>query len=145
MATTLRSGLNRDLGYTDADQVEHVAGAAETARLLVDAGLIVLVSVTSPFRSERRAARELFAPAEFVEIFVDTPLALCEARQPDLYRKARSGELRNVIGIDAPYEAPENAEIVVDGAAGAAEDLAGRIVEGLYGMDNREGLLGSGI
>jgi bifunctional enzyme CysN/CysC len=141
----LRSGLNRDLGYTDADQVEHVRRAAETARLLVDAGLVVLVAVTSPFRSERRAARELFAPAEFVEIFVDTPLALCEARQPDLYLKARSGELRNVIGIDAPYEAPENAEIVVDGGAGSAEALARRIVEKLYGMDNREGLLGSGI
>ena len=130
----LRMGLNRDLEFTDAGQVEHVRRTAEVARLFADAGMIVLVAVTSPFRSERRMARDLFDPAEFVEIFVDTPLELCEEREPEgIYRKARDGELHNVSGIDLPYERPEMAEITVSGADGSAEQLAERIVRELWG------------
>jgi bifunctional enzyme CysN/CysC len=129
----LRHGINRDLDFTDGGHVEHIRRAAEVSRLFVDAGLIVLVAVTSPFRNERRMARELFAPAEFVEIFVDTPLEVCETRQPDLYKMARSGELRNVTGIDSAYELPEAPEITVRGAEGSTEDLAERIVTELYG------------
>ncbi len=144
---TLRQGLNRDLGYTDADQVEHVRRVAEVARLFAEAGLIVLVAVTSPFRNERRAARELFAAGEFVEIFVDTPLAVCEAREPELYGRARAGELRHVTGIDAVYEVPETPEITIAGGEGPAEQLAERIVSELYGggLLEAEQLIGAGI
>ncbi len=130
----LRRGLNRDLDFGDADQVEHVRRTAEVARLFVDAGMIVLVAVTSPFRRERRAARELFEPAEFVEIFVDTPIELCEEREPDgIYQKARIGELHDVSGVDLTYEPPEQAEIVVSGAEGSAEQIAERIVRQFWG------------
>jgi bifunctional enzyme CysN/CysC len=130
----LRRGLNRDLDFTDAGQVEHIRRVAEVARLFVDAGLIVLASVTSPFRNERRAAREIHAPGEFVEIFVDTPLQVCEERDTTgLYRKARAGEIRNVAGIDSVYEAPENPEITVNGVQASAQALAEQIVRELYG------------
>ncbi len=130
----LRRGLNRDLGFTDADQVEHVRRVAEVARILVESGLIVLASVTSPFRSERRAAREILSEGELVEIFVDTPLAICEEREgTGLYRRARAGELRNVAGIDTPYEPPESPEITVDGAGISAEEIAEGIVKELFG------------
>jgi bifunctional enzyme CysN/CysC len=130
----LRQGLNRDLDFTDAGQVEHIRRVAEVARLFVDAGLIVLASVTSPFRSERRAAREILEPGEFVEIFVDTPLPICEERDTTgLYQKARTGEIRNVAGIDTVYEAPEHPEIIVNGAQASAEALAEQIVRELYG------------
>jgi bifunctional enzyme CysN/CysC len=130
----LRQGLNRDLDFTDAGQVEHIRRVAEVARLFVDAGLIVLASVTSPFRNERRAAREIHAPGEFVEIFVDTPLQVCEERDTTgLYRKARAGEIRNVAGIDSVYEAPENPEITVNGVQASAQALAEQIVRELYG------------
>ncbi|MDE2182506.1 MAG: sulfate adenylyltransferase subunit CysN [Alphaproteobacteria bacterium] len=110
----VRHGLNRDLGFTDADRVENIRRVAETARLFVDAGLIVLVSFISPFRSERRMARELMGEGEFIEVFVDTPLEVCVARDPKgLYAKARAGAIRNFTGIDSPYEPPENAELVV--------------------------------
>ena len=103
----VRHGLNRDLGFTDADRVENIRRVAETAKLMSDAGLIVLVSFISPFRSEREMARGLMPAGEFVEIFVDTPLALAEARDPKgLYARARAGEIKNFTGIDAPYEAP---------------------------------------
>jgi len=108
----VRHGLNRDLGFTEADRVENVRRVAEVAKLIVDAGLIVLVSLISPFRSERRMARELFAEGEFVEVFVDTPIAECERRDvKGLYAKARKGELKNFTGIDSPYEAPESPEL----------------------------------
>ena len=108
----VRHGLNRDLGFTDADRVENIRRVAEVAKLMVDAGLIVLVSFISPFRAERRMARELFEDGEFVEIFVDTPLAVCEQRDPKgLYRKARAGALANFTGISSPYEPPEAPEI----------------------------------
>ncbi len=108
----VRHGLNRDLGFTEADRVENIRRVAEVAKLMVDAGLIVLVSFISPFRSERRLARELFAKGEFVEVFVDTPLAECERRDPKgLYAKARRGELKNFTGIDSEYEPPAAAEV----------------------------------
>jgi bifunctional enzyme CysN/CysC len=110
----VRHGLNRDLGFTDADRVENIRRVAETAKLFVDAGLIVLVSFISPFRSERRMARELVGEGEFVEVFVDTPLDLCITRDPKgLYRKAKAGEIKNFTGIDSPYEPPERADIVL--------------------------------
>jgi bifunctional enzyme CysN/CysC len=110
----VRHGLNRDLGFTDADRVENIRRVAEAAKLFVDAGLIVLVSFISPFRSERRMARELVGEGEFVEVFVDTPLEVCMARDPKgLYEKARAGTIKNFTGIDSPYEPPEHAEIVV--------------------------------
>jgi bifunctional enzyme CysN/CysC len=129
----LRHGLNRDLDFTDAGQVEHVRRVAEVSKLFVDAGIIVLAAVTSPFRNERHMARELFDEAEFVEIFVNTPLEVCETRQPELYQRARAGELSNVTGIDSTYEPPENPEITVSGAESSAEELAEQIVTELYG------------
>ena len=103
----LRHGLNRDLGFTQADRVENIRRVAEVAKLMVDAGLLVLVAFISPFRAERELARSLFAPGEFVEVFVDASLAECERRDPKgLYAKARRGELKNFTGIDSPYEPP---------------------------------------
>ncbi len=110
----VRHGLNRDLGFTDADRVENIRRVAEAAKLFVDAGLIVLVSFISPFRSERRMARELLGKDEFVEVFVDTPLEVCMARDPKgLYEKAKAGTIKNFTGIDSPYEPPERAELVL--------------------------------
>jgi bifunctional enzyme CysN/CysC len=128
----VRHGLNRDLGFTEEDRVENIRRVAEVARLMVDAGLIVLVSFISPYRAERRFARERFAPGEFLEVFVDTPLELCEARDlKGLYRRARAGEIPNFTGISAPYEAPETPEVRVDGASEAADSAAERIVRQL--------------
>jgi bifunctional enzyme CysN/CysC len=125
----IRHGLNKDLGFTDADRVENIRRVAETARLFVDAGLIVMVSFISPFRSERRMARDLFGEGEFIEVFVDTPLALCESRDPKgLYRKARAGLIRNFTGIDSAYEPPEHAELTVDTSESSADALTERIL-----------------
>ncbi|MFN3354140.1 MAG: sulfate adenylyltransferase subunit CysN [Brevundimonas sp.] len=125
----VRHGLNRDLGFTDEDRVENIRRVAEVARLMVDAGLIVLVSFISPFRAERRLARDLLGPGEFVEVFVDAPLEVAEARDPKgLYRKARAGELANFTGVDSPYERPDAAEIVIDTTAETAGRAAERIV-----------------
>ena len=125
----MRHGLNKDLGFTDADRVENIRRVAETARLFVDAGLIVMVSFISPFRSERRMARDLFGDDEFIEVFVDTPLALCESRDPKgLYRKARAGLIRNFTGIDSAYEPPEHAELTVDTSESSADALTERIL-----------------
>ena len=108
----LRHGLNRDLGFTDADRVENIRRVAEVARLMVDAGLIVLASFISPFRSERELARSRLEPGEFIEVHVDVPLAVAEARDAKgLYARARRGELPHFTGIDSPYEAPEAPEI----------------------------------
>jgi bifunctional enzyme CysN/CysC len=108
----VRHGLNRDLGFTEADRVENIRRVAEVARLMVDAGLVVLVSFISPYRAERRMARGMFAPGEFVEVFVDAPLEECERRDPKgLYAKARRGQLANFTGIDSAYENPESPEI----------------------------------
>ncbi len=125
----LRHGLNRDLGFTEADRVENIRRAGEVARLMVDAGLIVLCSFISPFRAERRAVRELFAPGEFIEVFVDAPLAVAEARDvKGLYRRARLGQIPNFTGIDSPYEPPERAEVVLDTAAHDAAESAGELL-----------------
>jgi bifunctional enzyme CysN/CysC len=111
----VRHGLSKDLGFTAQDRVENIRRVAEVAHLMVDAGLIVLVSFISPFRSERRMARDLFAPGEFFEVFIDTPLAQAEQRDvKGLYAKARRGELKNFTGIDSPYEVPEIPEIRID-------------------------------
>jgi bifunctional enzyme CysN/CysC len=108
----VRHGLNRDLGFTEEDRVENIRRVAEVARLMADAGLIVLVSFISPFRAERRMARELMGEGEFVEIFVDTPFEECARRDPKgLYKRALNGEIKNFTGVDSPYEAPENAEV----------------------------------
>jgi len=131
----VRHGLNRDLGFRDADRVENIRRVAEVARLMTDAGLIVLVSFISPFRSERRMARELFAEGEFIEVFVDTTLQDAERRDPKgLYAKARRGELRNFTGIDSPYEAPEAPELHIDTATTSAEEAADLIVACLGGL-----------
>ena len=128
----VRHGLNRDLGFTDEDRVENIRRVAEVAKLMVDAGLIVLVSFISPFRSERRMARALVEDGEFIEIFVDAPLAVAEERDPKgLYRKARRGELKNFTGIDSPYETPEHAEIRVDTTATTPENAAEQITASL--------------
>ena len=128
----LRHGLNRDLGFTAADRVENVRRAAETARMMADAGLIVLAAMISPFAAERRMARELMAEGEFLEVFVDAPLATVEARDvKGLYAKARSGELKNFTGIDSPYEAPEAPEVHLDVAGLSVEASADRIIAAL--------------
>ena len=130
----VRHGLNRDLGFTEEDRVENIRRVGEVSKLMVDAGLIVLVSFISPFRAERRMARDLLDEGEFVEVHVDTPLAVAEARDvKGLYRKARAGELKNFTGVDSPYEAPESPEIVVDTTTMSAEQAAERIVAWLNG------------
>jgi bifunctional enzyme CysN/CysC len=130
----VRHGLNKDLGFTDQDRVENIRRVAEVARLMVDAGLIVMVSFISPFRSERRMARALVAAGEFIEVFVDTPLSLAEARDAKgLYKKARRGELKNFTGIDSPYEAPEDPEIRLDAAQLTPEAAASRVIAHLRG------------
>ena len=125
----VRHGLNKDLGFTEEDRVENIRRVAEVAKLMVDAGLIVIVSFISPFRSERRAARSLVEDGEFIEVFVDTPLAVAEERDPKgLYKKARGGELKNFTGIDSPYERPEHAEVRIDTTANAPETTADIVV-----------------
>ena len=128
----VRHGLNRDLGFTDADRVENIRRVAEVSKLMVDAGLITLVSFISPFRAERELARNLMEEGEFIEIFVNTPLSVAESRDPKgLYKKARAGNLRNFTGIDSPYEAPENPEIEINTDDMSLEDAAERVINGL--------------
>ncbi len=126
----VRHGLNRDLGFTDADRVENIRRVAETAKLFVDAGLLVVVTFISPFRSERRMARELVEDGEFLEVYIDTPIEECRRRDPKgLYKKADSGQLKHFTGVNSPYEAPENAEISVNTTTGDPEAHAERIVD----------------
>ena len=128
----VRHGLNRDLGFTDADRVENIRRVGEVAKLMTDAGLIVLTAFISPFRSERRMVRDLMAPGEFMEVWVNTPLEVAEARDvKGLYKKARSGQLKNFTGIDSPYEAPELAELTVNTVELTAEEAADRIVQAI--------------
>ncbi len=137
----VRHGLNRDLDFSDADRVENIRRVAEVAKLMADAGLIVLVSFISPFRNERRMARGLLPDGEFIEIHVDAPLALAEQRDPKgLYRKARAGEIRNFTGIDSPYEPPEKPELRVDTTAVNAEAAAELVIAQLrnQGIIDRE-------
>ena len=137
----LRHGLNKDLGFTNEARVENVRRVAEVAHLMVDAGLIVLACVISPFASERRFARDLFEENEFVEVFVDTPLDECERRDPKgLYRKARAGDIANFTGIDSPYEVPEHPEVRLVAGGRRAEQLAEEVVAYLLqGQGKQEG------
>lgn len=126
----LRHGLTRDLGFTDADRVENVRRIAEVAKLFVDAGMIVLVSAISPFRDERSMAREMMDEGEFIEIFVDCPIEVCEQRDPKgLYRKARAGQIKNFTGVDSAYEPPENPEIVLKTGERSVEEVADQVVD----------------
>jgi bifunctional enzyme CysN/CysC len=131
----VRHGLNKDLGFTEADRVENIRRVAEVSRLMVDAGLVVLVSFISPFRAERRMARDLVGPDEFCEVFVDTPLEVAERRDvKGLYAKARRGDLPNFTGIGSPYEAPENPEIRIDTTAVTLDEAAEQVVNRLREM-----------
>jgi bifunctional enzyme CysN/CysC len=128
----VRHGLNRDLGFTDEDRVENVRRIAEVARLMVDAGLIVITAFISPFRAERAMARGLVGEGEFIEVHVDTPLAVAEERDvKGLYKKARRGELKHFTGIDSPYEAPETPDLRVNTANYSAEQAADQVIEAL--------------
>ncbi len=126
----VRHGLNRDLGFTDADRVENIRRVGEVARLMTDAGLIVLTAFISPFRSERQMVRDLMENGDFVEVYVNTPLDVAEERDvKGLYRKARSGQLKNFTGIDSPYEEPEHAEVVVNTVELSPEEAAEKVLE----------------
>ncbi len=126
----VRHGLNKDLGFTDADRVENIRRTAEVAGLMVDAGLIVIASFISPFRAERDFARSCVGPGEFIEVFVDTPLPVAEARDPKgLFKKARRGELINFTGVDSPYEPPTDPEVRIDTTQTAAEEAADSVIE----------------
>ena len=136
----VRHGLNKDLGFTEADRVENIRRVAEVAKLMVDAGLIVIVAFISPFASERRMARNLVEDGEFIEIHVDTPLAVAEQRDSKgLYAKARSGELVNFTGIDSPYERPESPEVHLDTTTLLAEEAAERVVEAVLARELSRG------
>jgi bifunctional enzyme CysN/CysC len=112
----IRQGLNKDLGFTDADRIENIRRIAEVAKLMMDAGLIVITAFISPFKREREMARQLIEEENFIEVFVDTPLEICEQRDPKgLYKKAREGKLPNFSGISSPYEAPENPDVTIHG------------------------------
>lgn len=126
----IRHGLNKDLGFTSVDRVENIRRIGEVAKLMVDAGLIVLTAFISPFRAERDLARGLLSPAEFLEIFIDAPLATAEARDPKgLYKKARKGELKNFTGIDSPYEQPENPELHIDTSQESIDAAAEHVIK----------------
>ena len=128
----VRHGLCRDLGFTDVDRIENIRRVAETAKLMADAGLIVITSFISPFRDERRMARDLVGDEEFIEIFVDVSLRECERRDPKgLYKKARAGLIRNFTGLDSPYEPPEHSEIRLNGDDFSAEELLDQLIEEL--------------
>ncbi|UQY43416.1 adenylyl-sulfate kinase [Erwinia sp. PK3-005] len=135
----VRHGLCRDLGFSDADRKENIRRVGEVARLMVDAGLVVLTAFISPHRAERQMVREMLGAGEFIEVFVDTPLAICEARDPKgLYKKARAGELRNFTGIDSVYEAPEQPEIHLDG-----EQLVTKLTAQLLDLLRRHDIINS--
>jgi len=135
----VRHGLNRDLGFTEADRVENIRRVSEAAKLLVDAGLIVIVSFISPFRAERDFARSLFAPEEFYEVFVDTPLEECEKRDvKGLYAKARQGKIANFTGIDSPYEKPSSPEVTLDTVSLKPEECVSRVVATLHSRGERQ-------
>ncbi|OGU16168.1 MAG: adenylyl-sulfate kinase [Geobacteraceae bacterium GWC2_53_11] len=125
----VRHGLNRDLGFSEADRVENIRRVGEVARLMANAGLIVITAFISPYRSEREIVRNLMPAGEFVEVYVSTPLAICEQRDPKgIYRKARSGEIPNFTGISAPYEEPQAPEIMLDTTDKTVDEAAGIVV-----------------
>lgn len=125
----VRHGLNKDLGFSDADRVENIRRIGEVAKLFADSGLIVSTAFISPFKADRDMVRELTGEGEFIEVFVDADLATCESRDPKgLYKKARAGEIPHFTGIDSPYEAPENPELVVKSGDFSVEECAAQIV-----------------
>ncbi len=129
----VRHGLNKDLGFTDTDRIENIRRVGEVARLMADAGLIVMVSFISPFKNERRLARDIAGSVDFVEVFVDTSLEVCETRDPKgLYAKARAGGIKNFTGLDSPFEAPERADIVLDGDSSNPQELADQLYEQVF-------------
>ena len=129
----VRHGLNKDLGFTDTDRIENIRRIGEVAKLMTDAGLIVLTAFISPFRSERQMVREMMPDSEFIEIHIDTPLDVAEARDvKGLYKKARAGTLKNFTGIDSPYEAPGDPEIRIDTTALPADEAADKIVSAIF-------------
>ena len=131
----LRHGLNSDLGFGSADRAENIRRAAESARLMAEAGLVAIVSLISPMRAERAAARRIAGDIPFLEVYVDTPLALCEARDPKgLYAKARAGEIAEFTGVSAPYEPPLTPDLHIRPEDGTAEEVAQRIVSTLLGI-----------
>lgn len=126
----IRMGLNKGLTFSDEDRVENIRRIGEVAKLFVDSGIIVLTAFISPFISDRRQVRELVQEGEFIEVFVDTPLEVCESRDPKgLYKKARNGEIPNFTGISSPYEAPIDAEIVIKNDGIAVEEAASVVIE----------------
>ena len=128
----VRHGLNKDLGFTEADRIENIRRVGEVAKLMTDAGLIVITAFISPFRSEREMVRQMVEPGEFIEVYIDTPLHVAEERDvKGLYAKARSGELKNFTGIDSPYEPPEAPEIRIDTTAMSIEEAAEHIVHSI--------------
>jgi bifunctional enzyme CysN/CysC len=132
----VRHGLNKDLGFTDEARVENIRRVAEVARLMADAGLIVICSFISPFRSERRLAREIAGDIRFTEVYVDTPLEVCEARDPKgLYRKARGGEIQNFTGVSSPYEAPERPDVLLSGGEKEPSELAEELFSKLFAWE----------
>jgi len=136
----VRHGLNKDLGFTPEDRVENIRRVAEVAQLMVDAGLIVIAAFISPFRSDRWMARSLMQDGEFFEIHMDTPIEVAEQRDPKgLYKKARSGKLKNFTGIDSPYEAPENPELILTAGTGSVEEMADRVIALLKALGKLEG------
>lgn len=136
----VRHGLNKDLAFTAEDRVENIRRIAEVSKLMVDAGLIVITAFISPFRAERQMARELMNPGEFVEVFVDVPLSVAEARDPKgLYKKARLGELKNFTGIDSPYEVPDAPDLRIDTTMVDTDGAVEQILEQLTAI----GLFGS--
>jgi adenylyl-sulfate kinase len=125
----VRHGLNKDLGFSDQDRVENIRRIGEVSKLFTDSGLIVLSAFISPFTSDRRMVRNLFPAGEFIEVFMDTPLATCEDRDPKgLYQKARAGQIRDFTGIDSPYEAPERAEVRLDTSELSVDDCIERLI-----------------
>ena len=133
----LRTGLSRDLGFSDADRIENVRRVTELARLMVDAGLVVITALISPFRADRQDAKTRFNPGEFMEVFVDAPLAVCEQRDPKgLYQRARRGEIRAFTGIDSRYEPPLRPDFRVDSALSTPQQAAARLLAAVieFGM-----------
>ncbi|MEH6707439.1 MAG: adenylyl-sulfate kinase [Alloalcanivorax venustensis] len=126
----VRHGLNKNLGMSDEDRTENIRRVSEVAKLMVDAGLVVITAFISPFRADRDAARVLFEDGEFVEVFADAPLEECEKRDPKgLYKKARAGEIKEFTGIDSPYEAPANAEVVINTAEHDIGECVRQLIE----------------
>ncbi len=126
----VRHGLNKNLGMSDEDRTENIRRVSEVAKLMVDAGLVVITAFISPFRADRDAARALFEDGEFVEVFADAPLEECEKRDPKgLYKKARAGEIKEFTGIDSPYEAPANAEVVINTAENDIGECVRQLIE----------------